>query len=244
MGEALRMQFPILDSLRRSGVRIETLAESGKWFKEQYNLTPPTSVTVLEDTFGNGNKTVWFDSRFYRANLLWNDEGIFFRDIHLFDEHVRSDYVDSRGTSNQCVYGTCPIMDGFRWSTPEDRASVQFLIKENGEAVAFIPDRSSVRAVRDREMQVDFVSDGSRFKVVMSESGMTISSNLPDTEWYLVMSAAGSKGLPLSVSTDGKFLGAEKNGIGYGIRLKSGLFETDGEKIMFVPGKGKIEIEC
>lgn len=36
MGEGLKMQFPIIDSLRRTGkIRLETLEASGKWFKEQ-----------------------------------------------------------------------------------------------------------------------------------------------------------------------------------------------------------------
>ncbi len=43
-------------------------------------------------------KTVWFNSRFYRANLLWDKGTMRFRDIHLFDESVASDYLTKKGT--------------------------------------------------------------------------------------------------------------------------------------------------
>ena len=116
MEKGLEMQFPILDSLIQTGdIRIETLEESGRWFKKKYPVTPPTSVTALTDTYDNGNRTVWFNSRFYRTNLLWNDRSIRFRDIQLFDERIESDYLKQRGTSNQCVYTTCSILDGFLW---------------------------------------------------------------------------------------------------------------------------------
>ena len=87
MRKGLEMQIPILAALQEQGkIRIETLETSGKWFKKKYPLTPATSVTTLTDTYDQGQKTVWFNSRYYRANLLWEKNTIRFRDIHLFDE--------------------------------------------------------------------------------------------------------------------------------------------------------------
>ena len=71
MSKGLEMQIPILDSLRKENkIRVETLGESGAWFKECFKVTPATAVTTLTDVRGEGNKTVWFNSRYYRANLL------------------------------------------------------------------------------------------------------------------------------------------------------------------------------
>ena len=33
-------------------------------------------------------KTVWYDSRFYRLNILWENGAFFIRDLHRFDEKV------------------------------------------------------------------------------------------------------------------------------------------------------------
>ena len=60
MSKGLEMQIPILDSLRKENkIRVETLGESGAWFKECFKVTPPTAVTTLTDVRGEGNKTVW-----------------------------------------------------------------------------------------------------------------------------------------------------------------------------------------
>src|SRR5690606_8481848 len=71
MSEGLEMQFPLFDSLRAAGeIRIETLAETGRWFKDQFPLTPSTAITTLTDVRQEGNKSVWYNSRFYRSNLF------------------------------------------------------------------------------------------------------------------------------------------------------------------------------
>ena len=50
MREGLEMQMPLIDSLRRAGkVRVETLGESGRWFRKRFPLTPATAVTTAED---------------------------------------------------------------------------------------------------------------------------------------------------------------------------------------------------
>lgn len=48
-----------------------------------------------------------------------------FRDIHLFDEHVPSDYLTKRCTSSRCLFDTLPIVDGFRWSSKQTVAGLR-----------------------------------------------------------------------------------------------------------------------
>jgi hypothetical protein len=89
MKKGFEIQMPIIANLREQGkVTVKTLGETGQWFKDRYRVTPPTSVTVLRDHSEKDLKTVWFNSRFYRANLLWDQGTLRFRDIHLFDETV------------------------------------------------------------------------------------------------------------------------------------------------------------
>jgi hypothetical protein len=68
-------------------LQVETLAESGQWFKSRYKVTPATAVTINNDVEGSDLKTVWFNSRYYRANLLWQNGNLRIRDIHLFNEN-------------------------------------------------------------------------------------------------------------------------------------------------------------
>ncbi|MCP4224186.1 MAG: hypothetical protein GY773_12635, partial [Actinomycetia bacterium] len=94
MAKGFDLQLAMIARLEGEGkVTAKTLAETGEWFKARYRVTPPTSVTVLSDYSPKDLKTVWFNSRFYRANLLWDRGTLRFRDIHLFDEEVASDYL-------------------------------------------------------------------------------------------------------------------------------------------------------
>jgi len=126
MRQGFEIQMPMIARLLKEGkVTVQTLRETGKWFKDKYKVTPPTSVTVLKDHSKKNQKTVWFNSRFYRVNLLWDQGTMRFRDIHLFDESVASDYLTKRGTSNQCHYYTLPIVDGFVWSSLQTVAGLR-----------------------------------------------------------------------------------------------------------------------
>ena len=118
MAKGFAIQLPLIAQLRdKKKIRVETLAESGRWFREHFRVTPATAVTVNEDLPGSNLRTVWYDSRFYRANILWDSAGLRFRDIHIFNEHFPSPYLSKVATSNECAFFTLPVVDGYRWST-------------------------------------------------------------------------------------------------------------------------------
>jgi len=134
MGEGLLMQFPIIDSLRKAGkIKLETLQASGEWFKEKFPTTPATAITTLVDIRNEGNKSVWYNSRYYRANLFWEKDGFCFRDIHLFNENFESEYLKTPGTGGQFYYYTLPVIDRFYWSTRDDRTGLRIVkLDQNG----------------------------------------------------------------------------------------------------------------
>ena len=89
MSKGFEIQLPLIARFRdENKLKVETLAESGKWFRQHYKITPATAVTVTEDLKGSDRKTVWFNSRFYRVNLLWENGTLRIRDIHLFDNEI------------------------------------------------------------------------------------------------------------------------------------------------------------
>lgn len=246
MGKALKMQFSLLDSLEEAGrIRLETLGASGRWFRENYRVTPPTSVTVLEDTYGNGNRTVWYDSRFYRANILWDGESVRFRDIHIFDERVKSDYVDSKGTSNQCIYEACPVLDGFRWSTPQEYAAIRFFEGSEGNFREMKLSGADVSTSGKDAMCLEFRSaDGNRYTVRMEEDGIELKGGTGRMDWRLCLSVPEGRALPLTVTDDGKSLKSEKKGIEYGLTLTKGRFIRSGNSVWMVPEKGVLSMDC
>ena len=134
MAKGFDLQMPLIARLRNEHkVKVETLAASGKWFKEHYKVTPATSVTINRDIAGSDRKTVWFDSRFYRTNLLWEKGTLRIRDIHLFNEKFPSIYETEKATSNECSFFTLPIVDGYIWSSAQQMAGLRFKAVINGK---------------------------------------------------------------------------------------------------------------
>jgi hypothetical protein len=126
MSKGFAIQLPLIARLRdQQAVRVETLEASGRWFRKKYPVTPVTSFSVDKDLPGSDLKTVWFNSRFYRINLLWEKGTLRIRDIHLFNEKVASVYETQVATSNECTFFTLPVVDGYIWSKPNQLAGLR-----------------------------------------------------------------------------------------------------------------------
>lgn len=122
MKTGFTQQVALYAKLVKEGkIQVRTLAQTGKWFKDNYKLTPPTTVAMLTDWKQEGRRTVWYDSRFYRLNLLWGKDSFFIRDFHCFDESVVSPTHATVLTNSSLAYDTLPIMDWAIWSGPESK---------------------------------------------------------------------------------------------------------------------------
>lgn len=245
MRKGLEMQIPILAALQEQGkIRIETLETSGKWFKKKYPLTPATSVTTLTDTYDQGQKTVWFNSRYYRANLLWEKNTIRFRDIHLFDENMESDYLTQAGTSSQCVYTTCPIMDGFRWSAPNDLAAIRlYTLNDDNRPEEIMLDTMLVKVIGNKATEIICRTKANlEYTFILSEKQIEVKSNDPG-RWMLKLNVAHGKVLPLNVENK-RILKSQMKDISYGILCKKGTMAHKENHILFIPQKNRIVMDC
>jgi hypothetical protein len=92
---------------------VTTLAETGLWFSDHYRVTPATSVTINHDIGDSDLKTVWFNSRFFRMNIIWEDSTLRVRDIHLFNEKFPSFSTPGVPKSKQVSFFTLPFVDGY-----------------------------------------------------------------------------------------------------------------------------------
>lgn len=116
MKTGLTLQIELLARQARAGeIQVMTLAQAGEWFRDRYSLTPSTAVVALDDWKQQGRKTVWYNSRFYRLNILWENGAFYIRDLHRFDENVASVTHDRALTKETLAYGTLPVMDGALW---------------------------------------------------------------------------------------------------------------------------------
>ena len=228
MKDGLNMQMPIIRDLADKGLfRVETLKESGEWFKKNYSHTPATAVTVEDDYLAEGRSAVWYDSRYYRAGLLWENDNFVIRDIHLFDESIESDYFRKAGTTNYCEYITPPVVDGFIWSTPEERAGLRLVsLQDDGSAQPISVISHTCQQIDKSKLLVACETAYGQFKLTLKEEEFTVTctSSTP-IQWAMEFSAAKGAKLPFTRIED-QSIHATHRGYDYLIKLKQGSFES------------------
>lgn len=202
MEKGLSIQFPLIARLRdQKKVKVETLLESGTWFKEKYKVTPATSVTVNTDMEGSDRKTAWFNSRFFRANLLWENGSLRFRDIHMFDENFPSVYEKERATKNEVVFFTLPIVEGNLWSTKDSTAGLNFRASVNGKDVLLLGKDPKITSGQAGKLDIYWpltnVSGTLEIHIDERKIEMKVAGN-DDLKWYLDLAAADKAKLPFT----------------------------------------------
>lgn len=244
MKKGLSMQFPLIAKLRDEGkLLVQTLEESGKWFTKKYALTPATSVTVTKDLAGSNRKTVWFDSRFYRANLLWEDGGLKFRDIHLFNENFPSKYTEGIAVTNECAFYTLPVMDGYLWSKPNAIAGLHFMIEENGKKVLMKGGNPVVKNNARGKLTIIWPLQNHAGNVIMVFDEQQVSIQLRSkslAKWSLEMTTAEGIVLPFKNITPKKVACVFEN-FDYSFSTVKGFFTNqNGKALIIQPENNKI----
>ena len=244
MREGFNIQMPLIAKLRDEGkVRTETLAESGAWFKEKFSITPPTSVTVLSDHSGKNLKTVWFNSRFFRANLLWEKGTLRFRDIHVFDEDMKSDYLAQKGTSSKCDYYTLPVVDGFVWSSEDLIAGLRFKALSNDSIIDVKGGEPVIDDSIKGQLTVSWpvTTPAGVVKIVFDEKSISASLETKSKEnWFLELTYDNAKEIPFE-KIYSKGLNYKFRGFDYSVSLKSGTFIGENESYLrIMPNRGSI----
>jgi hypothetical protein len=250
MQKGLEYQIPLLAELQqKKKIRVETLETTGKWFKEQYPVTPPTALSALSDIQNKGNKTVWFNSRFYRASILWTNDSFRVRDIHLFDEQLQSAYVDKAGTSTQCIYHTLPVIDGGVWSKKEMLAGLRLVqFDEKGKATELLLGSPVVQSCGKDVLQVETTTpNGQMFRIIFREDTIEITNSGNDFVWGLELKTAKDAKLPFTSIAE-REVRAKFDNFDYAVKLSAGSFEKPTESTDYIfrirPANGKVVLDC
>ncbi len=234
MSEGFKIQLQLIDRLRNENkLIVETLSETGQWFRENFKTTPATSVTVMKDLGGSNLKTVWFNSRFYRINLLWEDNTLRFRDIHMFNEEFSSDYVDARGTSTKCDYFTLPVVDGFHWSTASDVAGLRFKTVVNGNEILLEGGTPLINDSIDGKLIITWPlkSPGSTLVIDIDENKTEIRMEGDNTvPWHLDLTTAENAQLPFERILPTQVV-CQFRGMDYDLLAVNGIFSKPGNGI-------------
>jgi hypothetical protein len=208
MAKGLEIQMPLIARLRdEQKIRVETLEASGRWFRKNYKVTPATSFSVDKDINGSDLKTVWFNSRFYRTNLLWEKGTLRIRDIHLFNEDFPSVYETAAVTSNECTFFTLPVVDGYLWSKPGQIAGLRLKAIVHGKEIPIEGKDPTFTKTGPASMHVQWplITINGTFEIDLNEKQVNMKLTSTDTiHWFFELTTAENVKLPfdkISAST-------------------------------------------
>ena len=248
MKKGLEMQMPVFRKLTDEGqFRVETLSESGRWYKENYPVTPVSAVTVSDDFLNEDKSAIWYDSRFYRAGLYWSGTEFIIRDIHMFDEKIESDYLRKPLTTTYCEYTTPPFVDGFYWSSENELAGLRLVTFKADGTSSEIPVKSH-KSMETEEgvLAVLCNTDYGQFELLFNEDAMTVSfapaKDSESLEWALEFTAAIKDELPFTNISE-KAISASYKGYDYSVRLLEGSFsqkDSDFAKWQILPQDNRL----
>ena len=238
-------QISRLLALRDEGkIRLETLSQTGRWFRSQYRHTPPSATTALRDYGTQRRRSLWFNSRFYRTNLLWENGMLRIRDLHLFDERYPSRYIDTPCTTHEFRFFTLPVVDGNLWSTPDHLAGLRLYHADGTPIRGYEP---IITTGRDDVLVRWPLHDGQTMTIHLTESGIDISHSSLTAAWYWELDVASGIETPFT-AIGRKELRAEQEGFAYRLQCTRGTFTdlhaTGGCIFRLAPQGHKIQIKA
>lgn len=125
ISKGLPMQFEKLKAKVNAGeITLQTLGETGAWFRQTFALTPPNSACADSDAKHTGRKTAWYVSRYYRVNLMFAQGRAWIRDLQLYSDAYAEPHLHTKNTDTRCGTFALPVMDGFRFSEGAVRAGI------------------------------------------------------------------------------------------------------------------------
>jgi hypothetical protein len=124
-------------ALNRGGLIVETMGDTGRRFKRAFRSTPTQAQVMLEDPFGhtdNPQRTVWYQSKFYRANLHFVGNEFYLRDLHVYDDRFAQPYLNDTVRQHGIEQRLLAVLDGYHWSRDNTRAKGRFVsVTEDGQ---------------------------------------------------------------------------------------------------------------
>lgn len=241
MKKGLEIQMPIIARLRSEGkIRVETMKSSGEWFKKTYKVTPATTFTVSRDLGESDKKTIWYNSRFYRLNLLWENGSMRFTDIHLFNETVPDKYLKDVTTINQSFFYTLPVADGFQWGKAGKPEGFRLMMNEGGREVPVKGGDPVFKNISKTKALASWPAGSGSFEITMDEKSITIAAkNNPPVDWFLDLYVAANA-VTAFKEVSGEGAQYEFDGHRYQLRAKHGSIEkTDNGSLFRIRPKGQ-----
>ncbi|MBQ9430022.1 MAG: hypothetical protein IJU44_00555 [Kiritimatiellae bacterium] len=165
--KGLPYQIQRIAELRDKGLlSVEKMCDTGRRFAAENPANCVQTQVAMEDWRKLGRKSVWYNSKFYRANLLMDGKRLFFRDIHKMSDSYEEPYLHKVCKGWQALYYTPPVVDEFLFKT-KDRTGVMTLDGEFASLEVATADDETLVATAKR-------TDGSTAEVRLTRGSIFV----------------------------------------------------------------------
>lgn len=188
MKEGLENQYKLIaEKVSKGELEALTLKESGEWFKSRYPETPASSFIARKDWKNHGRRSAWFYNSYYRVNMFFDNEVMWIRDLHKFDEKYQERYVDKVCESKSAIFDNLPMVDGYRWSGSNIRSGLYFVEINQENGVKLLKGKEPVLEMGDRTLSIKWeLENQSKIHIDIMEKYIKISCNGEiKTNWAL-----------------------------------------------------------
>ena len=208
----------------------------------------PGFIDVHNDRY----KSVWYNSKAYRANVFWDKGVVRIRDIYIFSDKLKEHYLTRRCATHACEFRTLPVIDGALYG-----ADSGAYLTRHGQKIVW--QEIGYRETADSSV-VELIGEGGKAKITLAPDGMSVESDIDGLELTLEADphkvagqAAGADetfanhnnretvlSFITSASAEEKCIRLTFCGVQYGLTAKKGRF-TD--SFCVLPEDGRIELE-
>ncbi len=238
MQKGLTYQFEQIAKLEKEGkITVETLADSGRWFKQSFKNTPATTIVAENDWRHEGHKSIWYNCMNYRLNLYHENDLFWVRDIYLFSEKYEERYFKETCKTDFLVFDNLPFVDGNRFSGNGIRAGLYPFYMD--EPVKF----DNLEYTEKQDCAVINYMGTQCGNVTVKATPGYISFCVEKDEYFSLRLNYNpeSRSLP-SINTNKKIINLEYNGYKYSIELTDGICTND-MSVYLKPTDGKITLK-
>ena len=225
---------PQLDEIKRlhaaGKLRVETMAQSARWFKKKYRVTPPMTFQANTDWWEEMNLSeTFYASVNYRLSLLQEQGTLRIRDWFVYDENYESRYLHGAMKGTQSLNDAPPVLFPQIWM--EGGRPFIRLLDENGrEPVGNVTFKARNEFVAEAVLMKNCAELA---KFVMAPGAVELSG-----EYKLSFDK-----LPVFDRVEGNSVRMVYEGFSYGFTVACGTIEKAGKDgLVIAPVDGKIVI--
>lgn len=239
MEKGLTYQLELVKKWKDAGdLSVETLSESGRWFRKTFAVTPATAISVPKDNGPKGRRAFWYDSRFYRAHALWSEGTLRILDIHCFNEACAEHYLHERCTTFASDYDTLPVMDGLRWTeNASNRAGIYPMYISPDGTTNLMSGNDPVFSEKDAStLSIDWPLDnGDTLHIRCEEQCLSFSG--PNQPWLLEWQY-GANGESIFTNVTSRTAILRYRHFTYMIHAEKGTFAMENNRLVLIAENG------